>query len=427
MGQLNKGHSNFSTSETQVSNIVKSHKLDLCTISEANLKQNDLTTHNTFEGYNIESQFMKGATESRLVVVIKKGIHYERLYHLERDYISMMWFKVRITRSTYLIIIGCVYRQWQLPQEVDPLRGGSTKEQCDRFQIIMNMMDIACQYGHNTVFCGDVNIDIHPPNDPLSRYELRMLTETYESHLRKNHMSQINFEPTRHWPGRGSTLLDHFQSTCPEKFNNIQNIRSHIADHDLVKANVHVIDLFRKPQYKRYRKYNNVNYTNIMTLIEANPMLQKIFNFKCPHKIAKTIVEAYNSILNFLAPTITEEIKYDDKKFEDMEVHNLRKEADSTLTEAISSKNPEKWRIYKYLRNKYSKAISKLKSAYYSKLFQKDYNIWKHISNKGGSTPSEIISQGKRITSPAKIADRMNNYFYEKGEKIVLKAIETFH
>ena len=117
LGQLNKGHSNFSTSETQVSNIVKSQKLDLCTISEANLKQNDLTTHNTFEGYNIESQFMKGATESRLVVVIKKGIHYERLYHLERDYISMMWFKVRITRRTYLII-GCVYRQWQLPQNV---------------------------------------------------------------------------------------------------------------------------------------------------------------------------------------------------------------------------------------------------------------------------------------------------------------------
>ena len=96
----------------------------------------------------------------------------------------------------------------------------------------------------------------------------------------------------------------------------------------------------------------------------------------------------------------------------------MRKQANTKLTEAIESKDTEDCRIARHVRNLYGKIVEKVKTEYYKKMLNTDYTLWKTIESKETTTPTEIIHNGKTVTSPRKIAEIMNKEFDKKVKDI---------
>ena len=85
----------------------------------------------------------------------------------------------------------------------------------------------------------DANIDLSPNNNTNERYDIKDVAEDYMDYMNRNNMVLLNHEPTRHWSGSKSTLIDHFVSNAPAHIDNIITQHSCIADHDLVSLLFH--------------------------------------------------------------------------------------------------------------------------------------------------------------------------------------------
>ena len=143
-----------------------------------------------------------------------------------------------------------------------------------------------------------------------------------------------------------------------------------------------------------------------MQLIDQSESVKTAFNSLNPDEVAEKIVMEFNHILNELAPSKKQEIGKDEIKYIDENINEMKKEADNNLTKAINSGDPTDWRISKYRRNKYTKALDSAKTIYYQAYFKCDYNLWRTIKIKEKlSTPTKIYTKGKKITSPRKTSN----------------------
>ena len=135
-------------------------------------------------------------SKSRLTVVIKDDIQYTRLYNLEEVNVSAIFIKVKINKKKSLVIM-CIYRQWALPSE-SGLNSDGLPGQLDRFDRVTSKLSDLSDKGNMVLIGGDVNIDLLPENDPLSRYSIRKLMEIYQEIFETNNLCQLNFKPTRY-------------------------------------------------------------------------------------------------------------------------------------------------------------------------------------------------------------------------------------
>ena len=115
-----------------------------------------------------------------------------------------------------------------------------------------------------------------------------------------------------------------------------------------------------------------------------------------------------------MAPARRIKVTKNDLPYIDEHIRALKSDADDKLTDAIENGTPENWRVARHARNFFSKYLDKAKTVYYKRILNTDYDLWKTIENKKSSTPTEIIHQGKIITSPKKISQIMNREFYKK-------------
>ena len=402
MMTLNKGSSNISTHKNKIKHMIVQEKTDILVLTESNMKDNDLDTIEDYKNFNIENQVMPGNEASRVLIMIRKGIKYERLNEYESPDVSMAWIKIKTVRRKGFAV-GGIYLEWKQNPNIP---GPNTRELSDQKERLSKIMEKVVEVSRkfdDTIIMGDINIDLYEPNDPMKDYTNKKLNEIYEDKLTQAGMHQLNFEPTHHWAGYGSTLIDHCFTTQPQKTDGVKNIRSMIADHDAVSLNFHIKDMYRRQQTFKHRDYRNINSENLTKLIKESEKLSKIFNSGDPDQIADTLVTEYNRILNELAPAKNKQIKDDDIKYIDNEIKEMKAEAESRLTDAIKDKSHEKWRLAKYARNTYSKALDKAKTAYYKNILNKDYHLWKTVKCKNKrQIPTEIMWGGRKVTSPKK-------------------------
>ena len=131
------------------------------------------------------------------------------------------------------------------------------------------------------------------------------------------------------------------------------------------------------------------------------------------------MVTEYSRFVNELAPEKKVILRKDENIYENEEVKEYKRDAENLLTEAIQNNTPENWRLFKYCRNKYYRLSNKAKTAYYQRILGKDYSLWRTIKMKErGEPPSEILWHGRRITSPKKISNIMNEFYKKKIIKI---------
>ena len=69
-------------------------------------------------------------------------------------------------------------------------------------------------------------------------------------------------------PGRKLSLLDLFYSTKPDKTDGISNVTNLLSKHDGVTLNLHNKETHAKLQFEVRRNYKDVNYSNLMELLD---------------------------------------------------------------------------------------------------------------------------------------------------------------
>ena len=372
---LNKGNSYFLTKKETLNHFIEKEKPDILAIMESNLVSDDTDAKKAFEDYHIENQIMDHASMSRVCLMIKKGIKYQRMKELENPMVSMCWIKVKTSKNKGFLLAG-VYREWKSPNDQILNTTRSIDDQMARLKRIMESIDTARTKYDEIVYMGDINIDVNADNDPLADPDNRRLYEIQEEHDMANDMVRVNNLPTHHFPGRGSMLIDHIVMTHSNKWDGIENIRNLTSHHDAVACNYHVKDISRKPQYRRFRSYKYMNLEALMNLIESSEKLNETFFSKTdPDDIAETLIEEYNRILNTIAPSKRVPIRKEETKYLDENIKEMKSYAESKLTEAINKNNNENWRIARYARKQYEKALDKAKTVYYKKILNTDYNL----------------------------------------------------
>ena len=66
----------------------------------------------TFKNYSVESKTVKGTSNSRILVIIKKEIEYERLKDQESAVNRSIVIKIPQSPRKHTMIVG-TYRQWK--------------------------------------------------------------------------------------------------------------------------------------------------------------------------------------------------------------------------------------------------------------------------------------------------------------------------
>ena len=96
MGQINKGHSNFSTHKELIIDLVNKNDFDILIVGKANFSEIEKDLHIDYPEYLFEAKFMKGYELARLVVLVKKGILFERINKYDKPNSSKLVLKIKI-------------------------------------------------------------------------------------------------------------------------------------------------------------------------------------------------------------------------------------------------------------------------------------------------------------------------------------------
>ena len=142
------------------------------------------------------------------------------------------------------------------PGSKDPVK------QRERLNQILAQGSNATSYSDKIVLVWDANIDLNPENNTNERYDVKLLAEDYMEFMDTNNFVLVNEEPTRHWSGTKSSLIDHFVTNCASHIDNIITQHSCIADHDLVSILFHTEIIQDKPQFRMTRNWTNLTRDN---------------------------------------------------------------------------------------------------------------------------------------------------------------------
>ena len=422
LGQLNKGHSNFSTSKDLIVDHIEKEKPDVLTLGEANIKSDEPNLTKDFKDYTVETKFLKDQDNARIAVFVHKDVIYERLKDYENEINPMIVLKIRISSRQYLHLV-CIYRQWNLLSNLKTPTSHKLKEQMARLDSILEVVKELRDNNKQVVLNGDINIDLLDKNDPNSKYNLRKLTEKYKEVIDDTGLCQMNFKPTRFQANSEPSLLDHYFTSNPNKMDNIETKTSIIADHKYIKANYHCKILKRKQQFRRTRNFSLLNSDILTKEIENNAKLQEIFSLEDPDEIANVMVAELNRIVEDIAPSRIIQVTNKSQPWQNKETKEAIHDADKSLNNAIKYNDIVAWNLYRKARNKAIKKMKKAKTMHFIELLGKpNKNFWNEIKkfkdNDGGTTPVRIVEGQLEITSNKQLAKRFNQYFIEKIERI---------
>ena len=296
------------------------------------------------------------------------------------------------------------------------------EQQNSRMTRIMSQVKKVKSKYNDILLSWDSNIDLLEGNDPCGRFDIKYMYDHYLDTMALIGGVQMNFEATRHRVGQRSSLLDHCFATNPTHIDNVETILSHISDHSVVKWQYHCEELKFHPQFIKTRKFSNLTREVMLEDIRNNVSLNAVLSNTNTDQVTNTIITEYNDMINRHAPATIIQVRADYMPFYNEEIKEQNTDADIKLSEAILVNEKEKWNIYKMSRNKLMKLINTAKTNYYERILNSSLNIWKsakHLTNSEESTvPRRIVSDGKVVTSPKKLANCFNVFFKEKIRNI---------
>ena len=220
----NAGAKHWTRQRDEINAVILKTDPDILFISEANfINEYKLITSPTL--------VMHGYT--RLILLVRENLDYKRLSHLEDQDIATIWISVQ-PRGSKKLVIGGVYREHTLLGKDEDSQAGTKQQQEDRWTKVLHQWTSVAN--HDCVLIGDTNLDTIKWLDP-EQINVKMVEDT-KAEIETLNFSQLVRGPTRFWPGKAPSQVDHVWTNQPSRIIKVDNISWGASDHNIVQVQV---------------------------------------------------------------------------------------------------------------------------------------------------------------------------------------------
>ena len=191
--------------EERLINTLEEHELDICAVSEVDIKDFDETKPFSIEGFNTYFPLQRpGTNTKRILCFTKSNIEVKLRDDLMSSLLSNIWLEIQ--GKGQKIIVCVMYR------EFNDLNGNGTmneNEQIERLQVLHSQVEKASKEGLMLIL-GDMNIDLDKMEE--KDYYLDKLAIDYQTMIGENGLEVIDFGTMWKRPDRDGTAIDHAQT-----------------------------------------------------------------------------------------------------------------------------------------------------------------------------------------------------------------------
>ena len=431
----------------EVKNLVKQEKPHILGISEAELKNRNISTNSLkLPGYDLilPKSWSKFGT-ARVVVYIKKSLEYEQLPDLEQDDLQTIWLRAGFKNSKK------VYYSHQYREHTNTL-GNSMAAQRTVLDKMLMQWEAALGYevqdsANEVHIVGDMNLDCLDNRWQEASYPLVSLSRMVIQTCNSNNLSQMVDKVTRiqHNSKKGETLkscIDHVYCNTKYRMSPVRVLPFGGSDHDAIiytryaKVPKPPPRTIKKRSYKDFKEEDyirdvaSIDFTDVYAATEvddaANILTAKLVQVLDVH--APWIL--FQQRKNFV-PWLTQ----DTMKM--MKNRDLLKEKAKIMAcnegRGASVEQVEIWKQYKVLRNQVNNRIRQ-EEIKYKKNKMKDCQgdpsrVWclakKYMDWRTPGPPTQLeVESDNKVTLHSKagdIAQIMNTFFISKVQNIIQK------
>jgi hypothetical protein len=258
-------------------------------------------------------------------------------------------------------------------------------------------------------------------NDPLCALPPSTLSDHLFARIFPNGVSQLVRVATRVAPNTEPSGLDHVYTNKPEKCSEVYTEFAGGSDHRLVKLTRYSKSLKNNVRYVKKRSFKNFCSASFCEAVKQLSWFE-LYMCDSPGQAAELLTNSLSNILDQMAPIRTIQIRKKYVPWLSSSTKELMQERNAAQAKAASSRDQDDWRAYKHLRNTVTAKIRTEKRTWeQNKLDSTQHNsstIWSNIKTwlswGNSGPPTRLFINGEMLTSPARLAGAMNDFFLNK-------------
>ena len=426
LSHWNAGNAYLENKTNEIENLILDHHPHLLGISEANLHKNhcidnckiqdyDLITCKTMDNENLQI--------SRVVVYKHTSLVAKVREDLMSDQFSSIWLEVGFPGRKKFLVCN-LYREWQYLGQTDH-SSLDISEQLARWIIFLEQWEKALDTGKECIVMGDFNLDFltfHRNNPSSSQaHRLKPLVEELFARVVPHGVKQCVVGTTRQGRvGQADSGLDHLWTNTPGKMSQIYT-KFNGSDHKVIMGVRFAKMIRNSTRYVRKRSYKNFDEEQFLKCVKQLSWWD-LYQETDVSQAVELFTNKINNILDRMAPvkTFQTSSKYCPWLSEGTKAMiGERNKAQNLVSE---NKNDENYKKYKSLRNKVTNSLKNDKYHWQKRKLESCSNdpgqLWKNVLGWlnwcSSASPTKLYHAGQIITSPAKLAEIMNNFFVDK-------------
>ena len=427
----NKGPAYLCNKQLDIETIIEAHKPHILGLGEANVsKAHDLNDIQQSE-YSLHLDSCIDNPDlgmARVAVYTHKSLKVKRRADLEDDTIAAVWLECGLPNQNK--ILYCTgYRQWRLLGQKDNT-SATTTEQLARWLKFLEVWEKALEEDKEVIVALDANLDFLtwrkedlPPHH--SSVRLKSLIDALFERIFPLGVTQLVTGATRMESGQPKTGLDHLYTNRPDKMSLVQTYYTGVSDHKLLKFTRFSKSFRPRPRFIRKRMYKDFDADKYIESLAASN-LEEVLDCIDVNEASELLVNKINKVLDKMAPIRTVQVRAKYAPWLSRDTKDLQTSRNNAQKTAAQTDSPEDWRIFRALRNQVTSRLRADKREWEKANLDDKENTPTEIWSKvrawlgwgGGGTPTQILSEGQVVTSPAGLSNCMNKFFLNKIKKL---------
>ena len=426
----NAGNAHLENKITDIESLIVDHHPHILGISEANLFKDHCIANCMLEDYELitcNTMNNHSLGVSRVVVYKHTSVVAKVRQDLMSDKFSSIWLEVGFPGKTRFLLCN-LYRDWQYLGQTDH-SSLDISEQLGRWITFLEQWERALDSGKECIVMGDFNLDFLTFNrdnfSSSSQARLKPLVEELYARVVPHGVKQCVLGPTRQgWAGQTDSGLDHLWTNNPGKMSQIYT-KYFGSDHKVIMGVRFARMIRNSTRYVRKRSYRNFDEEKFLDTVK-NISWWGLYQETDVSRAAELFTSKITSILDVMAPVKTFQTNSKYCPWLTDKTKAKIKDRNKAQADYSANKTDENFHKYKSLRNKVTKSLKNDKYKWHkNKLDQcgKDPSkLWKSVQGwlnwSSSASPTKLYKDGQLITSPARLADIMNEFFIDKILKI---------
>ena len=362
---------------------------------------------------------------SRVVVYKHSSLITKIREDLMSDKFSSIWLEVGLPGRQKFLVCN-IYRDWQYIGQ-DNHSSLEISEQLARWIIFLEQWEKALDTGKECVVMGDFNLDfLNFHCNQNSR--LQPLVDELYSRIVPHGVKQCVVGATRQGRvGQEDSGLDHLWTNNPGKMSQVYT-KYNGSDHKVIMGVRYNKLIKNRTRYVKKRSYKNFNEAVFLDKIRSTSWWD-VYQTVDVNGAVELFTKKINSILDVMAPIKTFQTSSKYCPWLTKETKELIKERNRAQEVLSRNKSEENLKSFKIIRNRVTNSIKNDKTKWQKMKLENCNNdsgkLWKNILGWlnwcSSGSPTKLYHAGQIVTSPAKLAEVMNNFFVSKVKTICQK------